>query len=104
MSTIATRCGHAEVVQALIAAHASMFLRDSEGKTLFRFVHEGNEYERRQRKPCFDLLIRTRKREVAQTLAASLHDRIGAQSPTGLLPQFILQELTQLAVDAEMRA
>jgi ankyrin repeat protein len=101
---IATRCGHVKVVQALIAARANMLLRDSEGKTLFRFLHEGAERERRRRQPCFDSLIRTRKREVAQTLAASLHDRIGAQSPTGLLPQFILQELTQLAVDAEMRA
>lgn len=97
---IAASTGQPEIVQALLEHGADQRIVDRQGRyPLESAVSFGHD---KVANILFDSLEeeqtrRIRMCEVAPVLARSTHDRLGAESPMSLLPQYLLGEIARLS-------
>ena len=88
--------GNKEVVEALIAAGANIDAKTRYGRTPLRIANE-----RGHRAIVAGITGYQRQVPViAGTLAQSLHRRLGAESPVGLLPQHLIKNISRLSAAA----
>ena len=88
--------GYQEVVKALIDAGANIKIKDQDGKTPLCIANE-----RGHRAIVAGITGYQRQVPViAGTLAQSLHRRLGAESPVGLLPQHLVKNISRLSAAA----